>query len=63
MTSEIQWPWAGGEWADDAFGEPGINMVSGRKAGGRVLILDYLLLVKLDAPRRFREYLLGAGAF
>ena len=42
---------------EDAFGEPGINMVSGRRAGGRVLILDYLLLVKLDAPRRFREYL------
>ena len=49
--------------ADDAFGEPCINMVSGRLAGGCVLTLDYLLLVKLDASRRFRECLLGAGAF
>ena len=32
-------------------------MVSGRQAGGRVPTLDYLLLVKLDASRRFREYL------
>ena len=29
-------------------------MVSGRLAGGCVLTLDYLLLVKLDASRRFR---------